>query len=470
MRYGTRKARIELWMVVAMVMALPSAAMELTEHQAFARAIYQQLVEINTTDSVGDNTAAAEAMAARLVAAGFDTADVQVIVPAPRKGNLVARLRSAAPTAKPILLLAHIDVVEANPEDWSLPPFEFTERDGYFYGRGVADDKAMATIWIANLARMKREGYVPNRDIIVALTADEELISSSTNGVKYLLANHRQLVDAAFVLNEGGGGMMRGGVRLANTVQAAEKVYQTYTLEVTNPGGHSSVPRRDNAIYALAGALTRIGAHEFPVGLNEVSRAYFRGTAATLQPPDDDFLRGVLFDPPDAESLDFVRKIPAYDARLRTTCVATRLEAGHAENALPQRARATVNCRILPGVVPADVQAELARVIDDSTVTITPVNKAQPSPPSPLQEEIMAPIAEITEAMWPGVPVIPAMSTGATDGLYFRQVGIPVYGVSGLFSDIDDNRAHGRDERMAVQSFYEGLEFLDRLVRAYTGD
>ncbi len=446
--------------------SIESSAAELSAHQAMARTIYEELVEINTTHSVGDSTAAAQAMAARLLAAGFPPADVQVITPVPRKGNLVARYRSAAPTAKPILLLAHLDVVEANPEDWSLPPFEFIEKDGYFYGRGTADDKAMASIWIANLVRMKQEGYAPNRDIIVALTADEE--GGPNNGVQFLLANHRNLVNAAFVLNEGGGGMMRGGVRFANTVQAAEKVFQSYILEVTNPGGHSSVPRADNAIYQLAAALTRIAALEFPVELNEVTRAYFRQTAATLDPPDDDFLRGLLHQPPDADSLAYARAIPAYNARLRTTCVATRLEAGHAENALPQRARATVNCRILPGTPPASVQKMLTEVVADPVVAITPVAAAQPSPPSPLDEAVIAPIANITSEMWPGVAVVPAMSTGATDGLFFRQVGIPVYGVSGLFSDIDDIRSHGRDERMLVQSYYEGLEFLDRLVRAYT--
>jgi len=446
--------------------AQPVGAAELTEHQQLAREIFAELIEIDTTDSQGDNTAAAKAVQRRLLAAGFPPEDVQVIVPAERKGNLVARLRSPAPSAKPVLLLAHLDVVEADPADWSIAPFEFLERGGYFYGRGTSDDKAMAAIWTANMIAMKQQGYQPKRDIIMALTADEE--GGNANGVVYLLENHRELVDAAFVLNEGGGGMMRDGEHLANAVQAAEKVYQSYQLEVTNPGGHSSVPRADNAINTLASALLKIAAFEFPVELNEVTRAYFRQGAAMLPPEQERLMLGLLETPPDPQSLAFLSAVPAYNARMRTTCVATQLSAGHAENALPQRAQATVNCRILPGVDPATVEKTLNEVVADSTVSITPIAEPKPSPPSALTEEVMAPIAEITEQMWPGVVVIPTMSTGATDGLYFRNVGIPVYGVSGLFGDLDDVRAHGRDERISVASFYDGLEFLDLLVRSYS--
>ncbi len=449
-----------------LIVACLSDAAELTDHQRLAREIYQQLIEINTTDSVGDNTAAARAMEARLLAAGFPREDVQVIIPAERKGNVVARLRSPAATARPILLLAHIDVVEADPADWSVEPFEFQERDGYFYGRGTSDDKAQAAIWVANMIRMQRQGYRPNRDIIMALTADEE--GGPVNGVQHLLAEHRDLVDAAFVLNEGGGGAIQNGVRIANSVQAAEKVYQSYQLEVVNPGGHSSLPRADNAINELAAALLKIAAHEFPVALNEVTRAYFGQSAASLPPEQEALVRGLLHQPPAPAAVEYFSDIPVYNARIRTTCVVTELTAGHAPNALPQRAVATVNCRILPGVDPASVHAVLERVIDDQRVRITPVAEPTPSSPSPLTEEIMAPIQGLTEAMWPGVKVVPNMSTGATDGLFFRNAGIPVYGVSGIFSDIDDIRAHGRDERMLVRSFYDGLEFLDRLVRAYT--
>ena len=401
-----------------------SQAAELTEHEQLAREIYKELIEINTTDSVGDNTAAARAVEARLLAAGYPAADVQVIVPAARKGNIVARLRAPAATTKPVLLLAHLDVVEANPEDWSLPPFEFLERDGYFYGRGTSDDKAQAAIWVANMIQMKTSGYRPNRDIIMALTADEE--GGSYNGVQFLLAEHFDLVDAAFVLNEGGGGAIQNGRKVSNSVQAAEKVYQTYQFEVVNPGGHSSIPQPDNAIYELAAALGRVAAHEFPIEFNEVSRAFFSQSASSMSVEQEALVGGLLRQPPDAAAVDYFSAIPVFNARLRTTCVATRLEAGHADNALPQRARATVNCRILPGVDPTSVEATLNRVVADEKVRITRINEPKPSPPSPLTEEIMAPILAITESMWPGVKVVPNMTTGATDGLYFRNVGIPV--------------------------------------------
>ena len=454
---------------VCLVIACSVAqAAELTAHQQLARDIYQQLIEINTTDSTGDNTAAAQAIEQRLLDAGFSAEDVQVVVPAPRKGNVVARLRSPVPMFKPVLLLAHLDVVEADPADWSIEPFTFLEKDGYFYGRGTTDDKAQAAIWTANMIRMKQEGYRPNRDIIMALTADEE--GGPTNGVEFLLAEHRDLVEAAFVLNEGGGGAMRDGVRIANSVQAAEKVYQSFHLEVTNPGGHSSLPRQDNAINELAVALLEIAGYEFPVSFNEVSRSFFRQSASTLPPGQAELVAGLLNDPPDPSAVAYFARIPAYNSRMRTTCVATQVSAGHAENALPQRATATVNCRILPGIDPASVQRKLIELIDNPEISLEPVNPARPSPPSPLTEEVMAPIQSLSESMWPGVVVIPTMSTGATDGLFFRNAGIPVYGVSGLFGDIEDVRAHGRDERMLVESFYDGLEFLDLLVRAYTSD
>jgi acetylornithine deacetylase/succinyl-diaminopimelate desuccinylase-like protein len=444
----------------------PAAAQ--TDHEKLAREIYAELVEINTTDTErGDNTRAAEAMAARLLAAGFEARDVSVLVPAERKGNLVARYRSRNPRARPILLLAHLDVVEARREDWSVDPFTFLERDGFYYGRGTTDDKAMAAIWIANLVRMRKEGFEPDRDIIVALTADEE--GGDYNGVMWLLEHHRDRIDAAFALNEGGGGQIRNGEKLLNAVQASEKVYQSFQLEVTNPGGHSSRPTEENAIYRLAGVLGKLAAHRFPVILNDVTREYFRRMAQLEGGQVATDMAQMAEPAPNASAVQRLSRQPYYNALLRTTCIATMLEGGHAENALPQLARATVNCRILQGESPAAVLQTLEQTMGDPQVRITPIADAKPSPPSPLIPDVMDPIERITAAMWGDVPVVPVMSTGATDGLYLRQAGIPVYGVSGLFSDIDDNRAHGRDERMSVQSFREGLEFLDRLVRSLVG-
>jgi len=438
----------------------------LLPHQQLARDILKELIEIDTTNSKGDNTAAAQAMADRLLAAGFPAEDLRVLAPVDRKGNLVARYRGRDSGRKPLLLLAHIDVVEADPADWTLDPFTFIEQDGYYYGRGTTDDKDEAAIHIANFLRMKEEGFVPDRDIIVALTADEE--GGPNNGVKWLLENHPDLIDAEYALNEGGGGAMKDGIHVANAVQASEKVYQTFILETTNPGGHSSLPVKDNAIYHLADALIRIRNHEFPVSLNEVTQLFFERSAELEEGELADAMRGVLQSPPDPAAIAYLSDTPYYNSRLRTTCVATRLDAGHADNALPQRARATVNCRVLPGESIDAVQNTLETVIGDDHVSITRAAVATPSPPSPLTGEMLDTIEAITEEMWPGVPVIPTMSTGATDGLYLRNSGIPVYGVSGLFGEIDDVRAHGQNERILVKSFFDGQEFLYRLTTTLT--
>jgi len=441
----------------------------LAPHQQLAHDIYKELIEINTTDSVGSSTVAAEAMAARLRAAGIPAADIFQGGPAPRKGNLVARLRGKSTTLKPLLLLAHLDVVEARKEDWSpdLDPFKFIEKDGFYYGRGTADDKAMAAIFVANLVRMKQQGYVPERDIVLALTADEE--GGNSNGVSWLLANQRGLVDAEYGLNEGGGGQSKAGKRLANRVQASEKVYEDFTLTVTNKGGHSSQPRPDNAIYELADALVKIGKFTFPVKLNEVTRGYFEKMASLEQGQTSADLKAIVQPNPDQAAIARLAATPLYNSTMRTTCVATMANAGHAHNALPQSATANVNCRILPGEDPAEVQRTLERVISNPNVSVTSVNPAKPSPPSPLKPELMETITRVTEEMWPGVIVVPVMGVGATDGLYFRQAGIPIYGVSGLFGDIDDQRAHGKDERMGVKEFYDGQEFLWFLVNALSG-
>jgi acetylornithine deacetylase/succinyl-diaminopimelate desuccinylase-like protein len=449
-------------LAVVVILAGVATAQAPSPELAEFRAIYQELVEINTTDSAGDTTKAAEAMAARLKAAGFPPADVQVLAPHPRKGNLVARYRGNG-AGKPLLLLAHLDVVEAKREDWSLDPFKLTEKDGYFYGRGTIDDKAMAAIFVDSFIRFKREGFVPNRDLILALTADEE--GGPANGVHWLVENHRDLIDAELALNEGGRGQIKDGRYLANGVQASEKVYESFRLETTNSGGHSSLPRKDNAIYRLAAGLGRLAAFDFPVRLSEVTRAYFDRMASIAPGPEADDMKAVLRTPPDPEALARLSLSPYHNALMRTTCVATRLEGGHADNALPQTARATVNCRILPGTPAGEVQATLVKVVADDGITITSLAPAKPSPPSPLQPDIMGPVEEVTRELWPGVPVLPMMGTGATDSLYLRQVGIRAYGVSGLFGDVDDNRAHGRDERVGVRQLYEGREFLYRLVK-----
>ena len=435
---------------------------ELLPHQQMAKDFLRELIEIDTTQSTGNTTIAAEAMAAHLIAEGFAAEDVQVLGPSENRGNLVVRYRGRDVGRRPLLLLAHIDVVEANPADWTLDPFTFTEQDGYYYGRGTTDDKDEAAIHIANLIRLKREGFQPDRDVIVALTADEE--GGTDNGVIWLLENHRDLIDAEYALNEGGGGSTRNGVHISNGVQASEKVYQSYTLEVINPGGHSSLPVKDNAIYRLADALIRIRAYDFPVSLNEVTKVFFERSAELEEGDLAAAMRGVVHYPPDPAAVAYLSRTPFYNSRLRSTCVATMLNAGHAENALPQRAQATVNCRVLPGESVDVVQDTLVTVIGDAQVTISPVGEATPSAPSPLTPEVLGAIEGVTEEMWPGVPVIPTMSSGATDGLFLRNAGIPVYGVSGLFRDIDDNRAHGQNERILIESYFDGQEFLYRLV------
>jgi acetylornithine deacetylase/succinyl-diaminopimelate desuccinylase-like protein len=440
--------------------AQPSA---LAPHQELLREVYQELIEINTTNSVGDNTKAAEAMARRLLAAGFPAADVQVLAPAPRKGNLLARLRGTG-VRRPLLLLAHLDVVEANREDWSVDPFKLLEQDGYFYGRGTTDDKAMAAAFVANLIRYRREGFAPDRDLILALTADEE--GGGHNGVAWLLKEHRALIDAELALNEGGGGSLKNGRRVANSVQASEKIVQSYRLEVINRGGHSSLPVKDNAIWHLAGGLARLSDFDFPVNLDEVNRRFFEWAATQAGGSLGDDIRAVAGGERDPAVVARVAAAsPLYNARLRTTCVATRLEGGHADNALPQTARAVVNCRVLPSETEQDVRQTLVRVLANDKIKVTPIGRFFPSPPSPLTPEIVGAVDRVTQALWPGVPVVPLMSTGATDSKFLRAAGIAAYGTSGMFGDVDDIRAHGRDERLLVRSLYEGQEYLYRLVK-----
>jgi acetylornithine deacetylase/succinyl-diaminopimelate desuccinylase-like protein len=444
---------------------------KLTANQQLAREIYEELIEIKTGVETGNITTAAVAMAKRFREAGIPEADIFVGGPRPEKHNVVARVRGkGGPNAKkPILLLAHLDVVEALKADWSpdLDPFVFTERDGYYYGRGTADDKAMAAIFVVNVFRMNRENFVPDRDIIIALTADEE--SGPANGVDWLLKNHKDKVDAAFVINEGGGGTLRDGKPLFNSVQASEKITTNFTLRATNKGGHSSVPRADNAITALADALAKVGRHSFTVRLNDVTREFFTKTAELEEPTLGHAMKTLVANPNDASAAAVVTGDPRYNAMLRTTCVATMLSGGHATNALPQLAEANVNCRLYPTETADEVRAELIKVVGDTTVQVVIRSQRPASPPSALIPEVMDPVRQITRDLFGDIPVIPTMSTGATDSRFFRALGVPAFGVSGLFSDpAVDARAHGRDERMRVQSFYEGLEFLYRLTKALT--
>jgi acetylornithine deacetylase/succinyl-diaminopimelate desuccinylase-like protein len=455
-------------MLLAVVLGSIAVAQEPTSRRQAFREIYQELVEINTTNSVGDSLRAAEAMAARLKAGGLAPDNVQVLSSAPRKGNLVARLGGNG-LRKPILLIAHLDVVEAKSEDWDFDPFKLQEINGYFRGRGSIDDKAMASIFVANLIEYVKEGFQPDRDIILALTADEELSDSPHDGAHFLLEHHRALIEAEFAINEGGGGALRDGKPFRMNVQHAEKVYQTYMLEVTDPGGHSASGRRDNAIYRLAEALRRLGQFDFPIGLNAVTRAFFESMASAEPPSTADAMRALLASRTDDEVLKPLTLRPEYNAVMRTTCVATLLEAGHAENALPQSARATVNCRVLPDQSVAEVERTLNRVISDEKVKVIPKGQAVLSPASPINPEIMHAVEVLAGEMWPGVLVIPTMSGGYTDSRWLRNAGIPSYGVSGLFTDPVNSGVHGRNEQVGAKELYDSKEFLYRLVKQLAG-
>ncbi|WP_426050510.1 M20/M25/M40 family metallo-hydrolase [Brevundimonas sp. SL161] len=435
------------------------------------RALYEELVETNTTLSEGSCTMAAERMGARLTAAGYPAADVRVLAPAdrPKDGNLVATLHGSNPDAPALLLLAHIDAVEANPADWTRDPFTLVEEGGYFYARGASDDKAQASVWVDTLVRLRQEGFAPARDIRIALTCGEET-ADVHNGVEWLLAEHPETLQAGFALNEGAGGLLDDqGNRLALAVQAGEKIYQDYTLELTNPGGHSSRPRKDNAIVAMAAGLARVGGFDFPLELNPVTRAYFAALAGT-QPQHAADMRAISAPAgPDAEAAARVSAAnPSWNATLRTTCIPTLIDGGHAPNAQPQKVTANINCRILPGHTVAETQAELTRLMDNAAISITPVGRPSPTAPPPaLSDAVMGPIREVAGEMWPNVPILPTMATGATDGRFTNAAGIPTYGVTGMFGDPDGGGAHGLNERIRVRSLYEGRDFLFEIVKRY---
>jgi acetylornithine deacetylase/succinyl-diaminopimelate desuccinylase-like protein len=442
---------------------------------ALAREIFEQLIEINTTDSAGNVTAAAEAMAKRLLEAGFVPGDVQLLGEKPNKQNLVVRLRGTG-NHRPVLLLGHLDVVEARREDWTTDPFELVEKEGYFYGRGALDMKSHDAIMVTTLIRLRKEGFRPDRDVILALTAGEE--SGVDNGIEWLLKNHRDLVDAEFVVNQDDTSvfLQNGKPQFYNLV-ASEKLYADFLFTTTNLGGHSSMPVPDNAIYQLTDGLARLAHFQFPFELNDITRGYYERmtTIETGQRAAD--MRAILQVPPDGAAIERLSRDTIDRSLLRTTCVATRLDAGHANNALPQRAQAIVNCRILPGHTPEEVRKTLVEVLADPGIRVqyldneTPLDTAPDerafAPPS-LHPDMLRPLQKVVGDMWPGLQVVPYMSMGATDAVYTIAAGIPTYVITGIAIERDDDRSHGQDERLGVQSFYRGVEFLYRYVKAVT--
>ena len=434
-----------------------------TSDRALVREILKELIEMPTTEAEG-TARAAEAMVSRLMAAGFPKEDVRVLGPDARTVSLVARLRGHNPRARPILMMAHLDVVPARREDWSIDPWTLNEREGWFYGRGTHDNKAGAAILVANLIRLKREGPRVDRDLIIVLTGDEETAQRS---IQWLLANHRPLIDAELALNADGGGVTtKNGRPVVFDVQASEKIYADYQLEVTDPGGHSSLARPDNPIYTLAAALTRIGEHQFSLHVNEVTRMFLERSAATETGQTAIDMRAVAAVPPDLAAAARLSRSPFYNANLRTTCVATRVDAGHANNALPQLARAVINCRILPGLSGAEVEGVI-RQLAGPKVKVTVVEPPVSSPPSPVTPSLLNRFERLAGEYWPGIPVVPTMSTGATDGMYTRSAGIPTYGVSAIDRDPEDVRAHGKDERVGVESFYKATQFWFQMAKIF---
>jgi acetylornithine deacetylase/succinyl-diaminopimelate desuccinylase-like protein len=447
-------------------------------NQQLAHDIFKQLIEINTTDSVGNVTTAAEAMAQRLRDAGFSDSDIQVIGPNEKKKNLVLRFHGTG-KRKPVLLIGHLDVVEARREDWTTDPFQFVEKDGYYYGRGTQDMKDGDAIMVETLIHLKKEGFVPDRDIILALTANEE--GGAFNGVDWLVKNHRELIDAEFVLNHDGGGIdsVNGKPEIV-TIDAAEKLYADFQFTITNSGGHSSRPVPDNAIYHLADALARLEKYKFPVELNNVTRGYYEQEAKIENGQRAADMKAILKTPLDETAAARLSQDTQDNALLHTTCIATRLNAGHANNALPQLAQAIVNCRILPGHSAAEVEKTLNQIVADPKVVIQYVgaiggvmdhaSDTQSYAPPPLNPEVMKPLIMIAKEMWPGAPVVPDMATGASDAVYTMPAGLPTYGVSGVAIDRNDVRAHGKDERIRIESFRRGLDFYYEYLKAVASE
>jgi acetylornithine deacetylase/succinyl-diaminopimelate desuccinylase-like protein len=455
--------RLSMTLLLAWTFSIEAAGAE-NSAQSLAQQIYKELVEIDTSTDTGNTARAADAVAARLLAAGLPRKDVQVFKPTPRKGNLVARLRGTG-QRRPLLLMAHLDVVAAKREGWSTDPFKLVEKNGYYYGRGTIDDKFMAASFVAALIRFKQEGYRPARDLILVLETDEEIFDRQRHGIQWLLENQRALLDAELALNEGGtvGGL--NGKPLLVAVQTSEKQPANFVLATRNRGGHSSQPRKDNAIYQLAKALDRLAQFDFPISLNETTRASLQ-LGAALQPPQlGQAMRALVDGTADAAALAAVSADAGINSTVRTTCVATVLQGGGVVNALPTEATATVNCRILPGETPEQTLATLQRVVADDQVKVQMEWASVSSEPSPLNTEVMSAVTQVSSRFWPGVPIIPLMSPGATDGSFLRNAGIPTYGFTGLLNDLIDVREHGRDERVSIKAFQDGQESLYQVVR-----
>lgn len=446
---------------------LHGQSFKISPNQQLARSIFKELIEINTTHTSGNTTLAANAIVKRLKAAGFLDKDIHVIGPGLRNQNLIVRIHGTGKKS-PILLLAHLDVVEAQREDWSVDPFKFLERDGYFYGRGTMDIKDGAAILVASFIRMRQEHFIPDRDLILALTAGEEG-GAEYNGVEWLLKNHRSMIDAGFCINmDAGDPQIIKGKRMLRTVQASEKGYLNFNLEVKNSGGHSSMPVKDNAIYRLAEGLTRIAKYDFPVRLNEVTRTYFEKMSLFEKGQLAADMKTVALNPEDTAAILRLSVSPYYNALMRTTCVVTMVQGGHAENALPQTAKAIVNCRVLPGVSEADIQKIITEVLADSQIIVSIMTSLNNNPASPLTSELIKTVEDVTAKLWPGITVVPVMETGATDGSLLRSAGVPTYGISGVFIDVNDNRTHGKDERVGVKEFYDGLEYIYQLIKTFS--
>jgi acetylornithine deacetylase/succinyl-diaminopimelate desuccinylase-like protein len=453
------------------IMATACWAQTPAPDEAAFRALYKQLIEINTTRSVGSCTQAAEAMRAHLAAAGIPAADMDILMPSdrPTDGALIAVLRGRDPAAKPILLLAHIDVVEAKREDWERDPFKLVEEKGWFFARGASDDKAMAAVFTDSLIRYRKEGFKPRRDIKLALTCGEET-AAIFDSVQWLVQSRPKVLYASFALNEGAGGELDENEKpVALQIQAGEKVYQDFALEASDVGGHSSRPNKNNPIVRLSAGLARLGAHNFSIALNPATRGYFEAQTKLVPPEVAADMRAVLKNPPDEAAAERLWAInPGWNGSLRTTCVVTEISGGHAPNALPQHARANVNCRILPGVPIGDVQREIAAVLGDDKISVAPTgDPGIQSPPPRLTEHIMGPVRKVAGEIWPGVAIVPTMATGATDGSYLNAAGVPTYGLSGMFHDREGSHAHGLNERIRVKSLMNGRRFLYEVVKLY---